>query len=251
MATRIPTLALLPLLAACAATAPQTDLSTTAESPTYLQGISSRYSLRLDEINSSGSQNRAKQLPGGLAAGDESLTFCAALFRAGDSFGLDMVLQNHDLEPFDLYRANIVVRDNAGRRLEPTQGFAGAELYGLRGRTTARLAQGVIPGTRTSGVPAAHRPTSEAEPLAGTKRIAGMRGVGVPVETVRGPSLDFVGTVQAEIPNPELPDVVEVPPGKSRVYWSYWTGNEVEYPLFVTVSVNDRRLLLKFQAPEE
>jgi hypothetical protein len=236
-------------LAACAATIPQTDLSTNATSPTYLQGISSRYSLRLDEINSSGSQNRAKQLPGGLAAGDESLTFCAALFKDGDSFGLDMVLQNHGLEPFDLYRANIVVRDNAGRRLEPIHGFAGAELYGLRGRTTARLAQGTIPGTRSSSTLAAQRPATEAPSLTGSKRIAGMEGVGVPVETTPGPSLDFVGSVQTEVPNPELPDVVDVPPGKSRVYWSYWTGEEVEYPLFVTVSVNDRRLLLKFQAP--
>jgi hypothetical protein len=74
-----------------------------------------------------------------------------------------------------------------------------------------------------------------------------MGGVGVPVETPRGASLDFIGNVQAEIPNPELPDVVEVPAGKSRVYWSYWSGEEVEFPIFVTVSVNDRRLLLKFK----
>jgi hypothetical protein len=78
-----------------------------------------------------------------------------------------------------------------------------------------------------------------------------MDGVGVPVETPRGGSLDFIGSLQAEIPNPELPDVVEVPAGKSRVYWSYWTGEEVEYPIFVTVSVNDRRLLLKFEDVKE
>lgn len=248
MATRIPTFALLFLMVACAATTPPTEVSNELETESFLQGISSRYSLRLDELESDGSRSLAHQLQGGLAAGDESLNFSAALFRVDDSFGLDMVVQNQGEHSFDLHRDNIVLRDNSGHLLQPSQGFDGAKYCGLRGRTTTRLAQGVAPGTRSTDT-ARQRQRSEVPTPAGKHRLVFMQGSEVPVETVRSPSLDYVGTVDVEIPNPELPNVVNVPAGKSRVYWSYWTAHEVEYPVFVSVFVNDRHLLLKFGLP--
>ncbi len=249
MATRIPTFALLFLLAACSATAPPAEVSHESAAPSFLQGISSRYSLRLDELGSDGSRNLAAQLNGGVTAGDETLNFSAALFRVDDSFGLDMVVQNQGHRPFDLHREDIVLRDNAGRMLVPSQGFAGAEYCGLRGKTTTRLAQGVAPGTRTNSA-SRQRNLSEAPTPAGAQKLTAIRSSRAPVEISRGPSLDFVGTIDVEIPNPELPNVVDVPVGKSRVYWSYWTGSEVEYPVFVSVFVNDRHLLLKFGPPK-
>jgi len=245
MASRIPTLALLTLLAACATTAPQTDSSTDANAPTYLQGLSSKYSIRLDEIDSQGSQARAKQLPNGLAAGDETITLCAALFRKGNVFGLDLVVDNHDLKPFDLYRENISIRDNTGRDLKHGEDFAGAQSVGLRGLSSSRLAQGLIPGTRQSTTR-----TPDPQTIPEITSIRGMKNITPPVETTNRPTLQLASDVEVEMLNPDLPDILQVDPGEGRVYWSYWQGSDVDFPVYVTVSVNGRRLLFKFDSPE-
>lgn len=246
MASRIPTLALLTLLAACATTAPKTDSSADANAPIYLQGQSSKYSIRLDEIDSAGSQARAAQLPNGLAAGDESLTLCAALFQRGNVYGLDLVVDNHDLEAFDLYRENISLRDNTGRHLKRSDAFAGAQSVGLRGLSSTRLAQGQIPGTRESSTRAPD-PTTVPE----IRTLRGMKNVGPPVETVQRPTLELASKVEVEAQDPELPEILQIDPGKSRVYWSYWQGTDVDFPIYVTVSVNGRRLLFRFESAEE
>lgn len=252
MAPRIPTLAMLLALAACATTAPRQVSEPDANAPAYLQGITTRYSLRLDEALQSA--HRESALPGGLLAGDESLTLRAALFRSGEFYGLDLVLSNHEEHRIRLDRSKILLRDNAGRRLEPTHGYAGAEQHGLRGRTLARLDREDVPVPRDESTLAAQRPAREAPPSAGRKTNTGA----LTASTTRAPdpvpsAPDAVWFQYDNGPQltTELPQIVDVDPEKTRTYWTYFSAEGlaggVQYPLYLTVSVNGRKMLLKFE----
>jgi len=253
MAPRIPTLAMLLALAACATTAPRQVNEPDANAPIYLQGITTRYSLRLDEALQS--VHRESALPGGLLAGDESLTLRAALYRSGDSFGLDLVLTNHEEHRIRLDRSKILIRDNAGRRLEPTHGYAGAEQHGLRGRTLARLDREDVSVPRDESTLAAQRPAREAQPSAGRKSTVGALTASTPAPPETGQTAPDAVWIQRDAGpqlTTELPEIVEVDPEKTRTYWTYFSAQEldggVQYPLYVTVSVNGRKMLLKFES---
>jgi hypothetical protein len=240
MATRIPILALLLSLAACA-TQPTVVMSPDAGEALYLQGITTRYSIRLDDLDPVHAGVRAKQLHNGLVSGDTSLILSTSLLRYGDEFTLDLVIQNRGSEPFDLYRANLQARDNTGRRLLPTVGFAGAELFGLRGRTAKHLARGYAPDASGNG-----NSSSFGAPT-GTRAVKGMSSVGVEMFNLVQPSSDWLTQIPLEVSGSELPELITVDGGERRVYWSYWHGPDVEYPIMVTVAVNGRRLLFKFE----
>jgi hypothetical protein len=238
-------------LAACATKAPRLGEAPDASEPSYLQGITTRYSLRLDEAQQAA--HRESALPGGLLAGDESLTLRGALFRQGSEFGLDLVLSNHDTSPIRLDRNKILIRDNAGRELTPTAGYAGAEQHGLRGRTIARIDRGGMPVPREDGAltqrgERSSERESPAKSLPST--VSASTQMPLPAQGAPVPDVAWSTLPRDYDARALLPDVVEVESNNTRAYWSYYSAaaleGGVEYPLYVTVSVNGRKMLLKF-----
>lgn len=251
MASRIPTFALLLLMAACATNAPRLGEQPDASEPIYLQGITTRYSLRLDEAKQAA--HRASALPGGLLAGDATVTLRAALFHQGDQFGLDLVLSNHDTSPLRLERSKILVRDNAGRQLSPTPGYAGAELHGLRGRTLARIDRGRLPASMEDETMATGQTEQGTGPTPAQKQPSGTVTASTQQYMPTGsPYPDVVGvTLPPDVQSRTLlPDLMEIESNQTRAYWSYFSsaelGADLQYPLYVTVVVNGRKMLLTF-----
>lgn len=251
MASRIPTFALLFLMAACATNAPRLGEQPDASESTYLQGITTRYSLRLDEAKQAA--HRASALPGGLLAGDEALTLRAALFHQGDQFGLDLVLSNHDTSPVRLERSKILIRDNAGRQLSPTLGYAGAEHQGLRGRTLARIDRGGQPASMEDESMVTGQTDPGTGPTPAQKQPTGTVTASTQQYTATGaPFPDVAGvTLPKDVERRTLlPDLMEIEPNQTRAYWSYFSaadlGAQLQYPLYVTVTLNGRKMLLTF-----
>ena len=82
---------LLPLLAACGSSAPPPTAEVGSFEPArYLEGVGSRYSVRLDTLTEADQPEEA--MPAALVAGDETVTIVASLFRVDDVFTLDMVI---------------------------------------------------------------------------------------------------------------------------------------------------------------
>jgi len=238
MALRVPTVAMLLLLVACASTRegpPRGD-------PTYLEGITTRYSIRLDELRPQATHRHA-DLPGAVVAGDETITATGSLMREGPYLALDLVIQNRGDQTLVLHRENLKLRDNLGTRLAAVADFEGAEHLGLRGQATQRVAQGLQPDLTVGTTTAAPSPLtlrSEA-PRKQTPRETGDRPVAS--SDPRGWGSDVTAEARAA-----APEAIFLDPGEHRAYWAYWMAESVEYPLFVMIHLDGRSLLMKFGA---
>lgn len=236
MALRVPTVAMLVLLVACAST-PEGSIR---GDPTYLEGITTRYSIRLDELRPQATHRHA-DLPGAVVAGDETVTATGSLLRQGPHLVLDLVVQNRGDQPLVLRRENLQLRDNLGARLTEVVDFVGAEHLGLRGQATQRVARGLQPDP-TAGSPLAS-PTPLAQRSARPQKHrteSGTRTVATTDALEWNPGPAGVRT------SPPAPEVLSLDPGAHRATWAYWQAESPEYPLFLMIHLEGRSLLMKF-----
>lgn len=257
MARRIPTLALLPFLFACATTHPSPAPTTSQDSsvldtaPTYLVGVSTRFSLRLDELQPD--QQNPTRMPEGVVAGDEALTVAAAMFRDGEHFALDLVVRNRSGEALDLHRARTRLYDDQGARLDQVDDWPGAELYGLRARTRSHRDWVTMEGSRLASGGQSPTATGGASEAAPRKQVGALTSSASSVVQPAGHDLGWLASVprgEAEVEAPNAPPLLLLDPGQSAPYWIYWRADhELHWPLRAVVEIGGKKLLFQFELP--
>lgn len=252
MARRFPTfVALLPLLAACATTAPVSEdrLVTSPDGEAvYLNGITTRYSVRLDELRAKQGSSRVDRLPHAVVAGDATMTVAGSLFRHHDVFALDLVLRNHSPEPLVLERAQIDLIDDEDRTLHQRTEWAQGMNYGLRALQVRNLSfrpMGTAHQSGQAGVRGESRESNSSKSsLTGAPRMdAAIRTDDVPMD------VRWISDVSRTQDYVTVPSVLEVGPGDASSYWAYWDAAEVSYPVTVSLRVGGKRVLLRFDEP--
>lgn len=258
MARRSPTLALLPFLIACATTHPSPAPTTSQDSsvldtaPTYLVGVSTRFSLRLDELQPE--QQHPTRLPDGVVAGDDEVTVAAAMFRDGEHFALDLVVRNRGDEPLDLHRAGTRLYDDEGTRLDQIDDWPGAELYGLRARTRSHRDWVTMEGSRLAqGSPSRPAPGGGSHEAAPRKQVGALTASANSVTQPAVTDLGWLASVPRSEPGieaPNAPPMLLLDPGQSAPYWIYWrSDHEPHWPMRAVVEVGGKKLLFQFESP--
>lgn len=252
MARRIPTLVvLLPLLAACATTAPRGEgrMATSSDGEAvYLQGVTTRYSVRLDELRAQQGRSRVDRLPNAVVAGDATMTVAGSLFRHPDVFALDLVIRNHGNEPIEIDRALITLTDDEDRLLTPLTDWAAGVDYGLRAMHVRNHGYRHMSADHQAGQAGVRggetRATTKAETVPLTRTQSPALKVG---ETPMDVSWITELSLQRELVS--VPSKLAVGPGAGTTYWAYWSADTVSYPLTVSVRVGGKRMLLRFEEP--
>lgn len=254
MARRIPTLVvLLPLLAACATTAPVGE-ARVATSPdgelVYLQGVTTRYSVRLDELRAKQGRSRVDRLPHAVVAGDATMTVAGSLMRHPDAFVLDLVVRNHGDQSLELDRAQITLTDDEDRLLTPRSDWARGVDYGLRAMhvrdrgsrhmgTDHQAGQAGVRGDNT-------RLTTKPQVVPATRSQSPALKVGeTPMDVTWITDL----SIQKDLVS--VPTKLAIAPGEGTTYWAYWNADTVSFPLTVSVRIGGKRMLLRFDEPRD
>ncbi len=254
MARRIPTfVVLLPLLAACATTAPETRVEVQgSDEVVYLEGVSSRYSVRLDDLRPAMKHRRNDRLPNAVVAGDQSVTVAASLFRHDDVYTLDLVLHNLGDEEIAIDRSRIELFDNDGDQLQPLLDWEPGQRFGLRAeqetfRGYHHLGKDFQQGQ--SGIAS----EKVAPPAERKQRTAGAvsGGDAAALTAAEAQPLDFswLWELDLEKETVTLPAVVSILPGHDLPYWAYFRAHEVDFPLTAIVTVDGKRMLFRFDRP--
>ncbi len=248
------------LLAACATTAPRTIPVADDSAVVYQQGVTTRYSVSMDELRSSATAPRQHRLPNALVAGDQSLTVAASLFRRGDIFTLDLIIQNQSDHRFEIDRSRFALFDNRGRHLQAMYDWPEGENYGLRSvrefrRDYAHLGRDF----EESGAPRVHERGSR-DP--NRNRVERDVNVLVSIDSATNSvntDYSWISDLQFDEQTLVLPQVAELFPGQNRAYWAYWRvptqGSQnakttIEFPLTATVVIDGKRMLFRFESPE-
>lgn len=254
MARRFPTfVALLPLLAACATTAPMSEdhLVTSPDGEAvYLNGITTRYSVRLDELRAKQGSSRVDRLPHAVVAGDATMTVAGSLFRHHDVFALDLVLRNHSKEPLLLERAQIDLIDDEDRTLHQKAEWAQGMNYGLRALQVRSLSFRPMGTDHQSGQAGVHGGSQESNPIkpslsSATRMDPAIRSIDTPMD------VRWISDVSRTQDFVTVPSVLEIGPGEAGSYWAYWDAVEVSYPVTVSLRIGGKRMLLRFDAPSQ
>lgn len=250
--SRTPIVLVLLILAACATTAPQTEVTTVeTEDVLYLTGETTRFSVRLDEVRSQRAYHREDRLPNAVVAGDQTVTVVASLFRHDDVYTLDMVIQNPGSEPILLDRELMHLYDNRGLKLVPMLDWKEGHLYGLRAhqehqRGYAHLGtdfESGQPGTR----PDAARPKQSKKPTATARPSTRASDTA----NAAPPDFSWLSELQMEAETLMLPASLQLQPGDNAAYWAYWSAGDekVELPITAAVIVDGKRMLFRFGEP--
>jgi hypothetical protein len=244
MARLYPTLMVVPmLLAACATSAPVSSPYEAA----YLEGRTSDYSIRVDELEMEGFQKLCKELPKALVAGNQDMTVAASMFRRGDYVTLDLVVHNHGHAPLELHRADVYILDYMGNRLEPVADWEGAERYGLRSKIAESTEYAYLEGLEN-----APRVYGAGEAGSGnTNKGQGLRPAGsTPPPSDPGTELDMLlepVTLRKNLVT--APETLVLQPEQKRPWWVYYRASEVVFPLSAIVRVDGKRLIFRFEEP--
>lgn len=255
MARRFPTfVVLLPLLAACATTAPTAHRADEAAYVTsadgqavYLSGVTSRYSVRLDELRVSHATARESRLPHAVVAGDATMTVAGSLFRHGDVFTLDMIVRNHGEEPIEIDRAYVELYDDQGNELSPMLDWERGPEYGLRALQTRHRGyhhMGTDHQAGQAGVGEDRKPAPRDKGI--TNRVdqkAALKASETPMD------ISWISELAQQRELITLPAVIVLPPGEDMPYWAYWKGRDLHYPLTVSLRIGGKRMLLRFDDP--
>lgn len=252
--TAVSLLLLGPVIAGCAATAPP-PTTQVFDSPVYLEGVTTEYSKRLDQIQAQHATNSSRRMPGAVVAKDKrtGVVAVASLHRVGANYTLDVIVHNHGLEPVELPRTRVRLYDHMGLQLAQIDDWNGAAEIGLRAglRNQERdqeqeftddlhLAsmldanEGITTGPTTRPTKSNVRETGQRTPASGTN--------------LAGPSFSRVSGGHDQV---KAPEVLRVDPEASKPYWVYFNteGRELTMPLTAVVQLGDRGLLFRFEAP--
>jgi hypothetical protein len=261
MARRHPTAAwmllLVPVIAGCATTTAKSPTAAqTPEQPAYLNGISTEYSARIDQLADRSDPSAAQKMPGAVVARDKAVTVVASLFRTGNYYTLDLIVHNRGETQVEIGRANLQLIDNTGKLLRSVEDWKGAQNHGLRATRRTRDTQ---PTTDELALAAARDTSPGVGTALGQSQIkpgvgdlnSGVGG-GVttpgPMPDTPAPEMRLTQTTRA-VEGANLPDVLPVEPGASLPYWGYWSSGNVTvtYPLTAAVVVGNRRMIFRFQ----
>lgn len=245
MARLYPTLMVVPiLLAACATSAPVSSPHEAA----YLEGRTSDYSIRVDELEKEGFQKLCKELPKALVAGNQDITVAASMFQQGEFISLDMVVLNHGRLPLELHRADVYILDYMGNRLEAVTDWEGAEAYGLRSRIREDTEYVYLEGVDEA-------PRSYASN--GSSSGSSNKGQGLrPATNAEAPAAEpaveldmLMAPAETKRPDVKAPETLHLEPGQKRPWWTYYRADELVYPLSAIVRVDGKRLIFRFEGP--
>ena len=241
---------LLPLLAACGSSAPVPPSRTEAtafEPARYLEGVGTRYSVRLDEVTRSEKPEEA--LPAALVAGDSTMTIVASLFRVGDVYTVDMVV--HNLTDTELFidRNEIELFDNRGDKLLPMFDWEMGPMYGLRSQQATYRGYhhlGADFQAGQSGIKGENPRNSTGTKPVPQSQVGGL----APSASNPLPSTDtdfsWISELRMERATVMLPAKIQVAPMSSSPYWGYWRGSSLEYPITAIIVVGVKRMLFRF-----
>lgn len=253
MARRFPTfVVLLPLMAACATTAPVSEgqrITSPDGEAVYLQGITTRYSVRLDELRTKQSSSRADFLPHAVVAGDATMTVAGSLYRHPDVFAVDLIIRNHGADPIEVDRSQIELVDDEDRALHPRMEWTQGMNYGLRALQVRNLnfrPMGTDHQAGQSGVGDDDPQRVPTKPQAATSsRVQSALLVGeTPMD------VSWISDLAREQNLVTVPTQLTVAPGASASYWAYWDAVPVSYPVTVSVRIGGKRMLLRFEDPK-
>lgn len=253
MARRFPTfVVLMPMLAACATTAPGPVVEPSmVDEAVYLEGVTTRYSVRLDELRESARSDRNCRLPNAVVAGDQTMTVAASLFRCDDVYTLDLVIQNLSDEAIEFDRARLELFDNLGDRLNPMYEWEEGRNFGLRAEQSTfrgykHMGTDFQGGQAGSKAEKAH--TGTEQKMVAHSVPAGSR---VGMEGNERTPLDFTWLAELEMEETvTLPDVLSIEGHRNVPYWAYWRGKSVNLPLTAILVIDGKRMLMRFDASD-
>lgn len=250
MARRIPTLVVLSLLlAACATTQPGPVVDSSAVGDAvYLEGISTRFSVRLDELRSSLRGNRNSKMPNAVVAGDQTVTVAAALFRCDDVYTLDLVINNLGDKTVHVDRSRIELFDDRGDRLNVMLDWQNGERFGLRAETSPfrgyRHLGTDFQAGQTGAKAEQARSASQSKLPERTHQTVGdlnaLKSDDLPQD------FSWLSALKLEEQTITLPDQLPVEPKSNTPYWVYWRGARVQPPLTAIVVIDGKRMLFRF-----
>jgi hypothetical protein len=246
------------LLAACATTAPRQTTSEDDSAVVYQEGVTTRYSVSMDELRSNATVHRQNRLPNAVVAGDQSLTVAASLFRSGDIFALDLIIQNHSDHRFEIDRTRFELFDNSGAHLVAKYDWPDGETYGLRSIQEFRRDYAHLGLDFEDSQPSRNSEVGGEDPA--HSRVGTHIDATREVELAENPvntDYSWISDLQFDEQTLVLPVVVELYPGKNRAYWGYWrvpagdsgTKRRLEYPLTATIVIDGKRMLFRFEEP--
>lgn len=232
------------LLLGCGpAATPETDPTTDID---YLRGVDSAHSVRLTTLGDTKILGPDSAMQEALVAGDEELLVAATVFRHGADFTLDLIVINHSELPVSIDRASLHLVDAEGRWLTPIRDWDGAHRYGLRGNQNPdgpvmvyELPEQELEFDQSMALEASRsvpqaRPTKSEPPPDRRRR--------------RNQADDYDDLTTADLDAPlSTPRGVRVRPGASRAFWTYFEGQDIEYPITAVVMLEEHQLLFHYE----
>lgn len=245
--SRRSTLLAIALLVGCAPHGPTVG---TDPGVTYLEGVETEYSYRIEDLPGSEVLGPDTSMQKGLIAGDGEVYVATALFESDGYLTMDLIVLNHTGEEIQLARDDLKLVDHRGRWLTPVGDWRGAEQVGLRGKTQANRS-----ATWTGGPdPAFDSPVpggSLVDPGSMDAEMGNRQKMPTDQRTNARPR-----SVTPERWDPPVDprrdragatSELVVDPHAGRTWWAYWQAHDLAYPLTAFVMLEDRHLVFRFQ----
>lgn len=242
-----------PVIVGCATTAPPSPAHA-PDQPVYLEGVTSEYSVRLDQFQPQDASS-TQRMPAAVVAKDKrsGAMVVASLHRVGPNYALDLIVHNLGTEPVELPRARVRLYDQLGTQLKQVEDWPGAENVGLRASLNSQgrqQEQEFVDDLHLASVLDSEGATSAGpagNPLKGGAGDTGQQTASSS-PNFNGPSLTRVSADRGQVKAPEM---LRVEPDASQPFWVYWSteGRALTMPLTAVVQLGDRGLLFRFDAP--
>lgn len=239
----------LTLVAACSpsgTSTPRTEVEGGREEVTYLRGVESEYSMRLEDLSSEELLGSDTAMREALIAGDGDYYVAAALFRHDDYLTLDLIVLNHSADDLQIERSDLRLVDERGQWLTPVEDFDGAYRYGLRGKR-ANTSVAAFFDAPTSGL--SKESVISPDVMEGTGSSQWKSRTRSEIPRTRRPVGDdttWRGATDPVQRSPNAPDVLTVGSREGRAYWGYWRAEGLSPPLTAFVMLEDRHLIFRF-----
>jgi hypothetical protein len=230
-------------LAACSPAGgprPRTD----ADGVTYLRGVESEYSMRLDDLSSKDILAPDTAMRDALIAGDGEYYVAAALFQHEQYLTLDLIVLNHSKRPLEVDRSDLRIVDEQGDWLVPVDDYVDADQYGLRGKGTVQTSSSLLDAPSSAS---SNESTVSTEAVDGaTQWKSGFAKEPPRNRRIPGADAAWRGAADPLQRAPNAPPVLRVASQEGRAYWGYWEAKDITYPLTAFVMLDDRHLIFRF-----